>query len=88
MEQQENDKERAMAKKIESLDRIAAKAMDTYQQTGEQRYLTKSQSNEELADWLRQALNANEEHRELYDWRWIVADIIKEWRNGLMPRIR
>lgn len=68
------DKERCSLL-IERLDKKAARNYDAYQETGLQRYIREHRNADELAAFLRIALDAGEEHDKYISMKWALSQL-------------
>ncbi len=70
---------------VEKYEAKANKALSNYQETGAKKYQREYEANDDLAEALRIALNAKDEHDELRNYRCTVSIIAQQARADSKP---
>lgn len=77
--------EKEMEKMIDKYQKRADAAEEAYQETGMQRYYTTYCTNQDLADALRIALSAKEEHEILHDMKSVLSKFASKGAAATSP---
>lgn len=74
-----------LEKLIAQYQQKADKAEDAYQQTGQTRYYTTHWKNQDMADALRMALSAKEDHETLREMRLVMSNFAARGAAAVSP---
>ena len=77
--------EKELEKLIAKYQQLADAAEQAYQETGVQRYYTTHCTNQDLADALRMALSAKEEHETLHDMKMMLSNFASRGAAATSP---
>ena len=77
--------EKELEKLIDQYQKRADTAEQAYQETGMQRYYTTHWTNQNLADALRIALSAKEEHETLHDMKMMLSNFASRGAAATSP---
>ena len=78
--------EKELEKLIDQYQKRADTAEQAYQETGMQRYYTTHWTNQNLADALRIALSAKEEHETLHDMKMMLSNFASRGAAAISPQ--